>query len=296
MYQAYWQLDARPFDHSADARFYFPGPSQQAALLKLRYVVENRRGAAVLAGESGLGKTLVAQTLVRQLGDSFRPRVHLVFPQMPAEQLLAYLADTLTRRASEEIPTRSVSEGARVRSVSEGRLAPTIDQSLRRIQDTLTDHAKSGRHAIIVIDEAHLLSDSRSLETIRLLLNFEHDAQPLATCLLVGQTGLALDVQRLPQLDERLAVKCLLNRLTVEETGAYIQHRLAAAGAKRPIFDPSAIEEIHQLTHGIPRRINRLCDLALLVGYGEELRSLGKSQMQAIYEELIGASPTIAAA
>jgi general secretion pathway protein A len=278
MYQAYWQLDARPFDHSADARFYFPGPSQQAALLKLRYVVENRRGAAVLAGESGLGKTLVAQTLVRQLGDSFRPRVHLVFPQMPADQLLAYLADTLTRRASE------------------GTSTPSIDQSLRRIEHTLTDHAKAGRHAIIVIDEAHLLRDSRSLETIRLLLNFEHDAQPLATYLLVGQTGLALDVQRLPQLDERLAVKCLLSRLTAEETGAYIQHRLAAAGAKRPIFDASAIDEIHQLTHGIPRRINRLCDLALLVGYGEELRSLGKSQMQAIYEELIGASPTIAAA
>lgn len=294
MYQAYWQLDARPFDHSADARFYFPGPSQQAALLKLRYVVENRRGAAVLAGESGLGKTLVAQTLVRQLGDSFRPRVHLVFPQMPADQLLAYLADTLTRRASEGPSTRSVSEEIPTRRASEG--TPSIDRSLRCIQDTLTDHAKAGRHAIIVIDEAHLLRDSRSLETIRLLLNFEHDAQPLATYLLVGQTGLALDVQRLPQLDERLAVKCLLSRLTPEETGAYIQHRLAAAGAKRPIFDASAIEEIHQLTHGIPRRINRLCDLALLVGYGEELRSLGKSQMQAIYEELIGASPTMAAA
>jgi general secretion pathway protein A len=283
MYQAYWQLDARPFDHSADARCYFPGPSQQAALLKLRYVVENRRGAAVLAGESGLGKTLVAQTLVRQLSDTFRPRVHLVFPQMPAEQLLAYLAEqiagsTLTRSASEGIST------------------PSIDQSLRRIEHALTEHAKAGRHAIIVIDEAHLLRESRALETVRLLLNFEHDAQPLATYLLVGQTGLALDVQRLPQLDERLAVKCLLSRLTVEETGAYIQHRLTAAGTKRPIFDPSAIEEIHQLTHGIPRRINRLCDLALLVGYGEELRSLGKSQIQAIYEELIGASPTIAAA
>jgi type II secretory pathway predicted ATPase ExeA len=275
MYQVYWQLDARPFDHSADARFYFPGPSQQAALLKLRYVVENRRGAAVLAGESGLGKTLVVQTLMRQLGDTFRPRVHLVFPHMPAEQLLAYLAEQITGQTT---------------------AGGTIDHNLRRIEHVLTDHAKAGRHAIIVIDEAHLLRESRALETIRLLLNFEYNAQPLATYLLVGQTGLALDVQRLPQLDERLAVKCLLSRLTAEETGAYIEHRLAAAGSKRPIFDASAIEEIHQLTHGIPRRINRLSDLALLVGYGEELPSLGKSQIQSIYEELIGASPTIAAA
>lgn len=276
MYEPYWQLDARPFDHSADARFYFPGPSQQAALLKLRYAVENRRGAAILAGEAGLGKTLVAQTLVRQLGDTFRPRVHVVFPQMPPEQLLAYLADQLTGMAA--------------------AATPAIDHSLRRIERTLADHAQAGRHAIIVIDEAHLLRESRSLETIRLLLNLEQHAQPLATFLLVGQTGLALDVQRLPQLDERLAVKCLLSRLTQQETSAYIQHRLAAAGAKRPIFDASALDEIHQLTHGIPRRINRLCDLALLVGYGEELRTLGRSQVQAIYEELVGATPVLAAA
>jgi general secretion pathway protein A len=281
MYESYWQLDARPFDHSADARFYFPGPSQQAALLKLRYVVENRRGAAILAGEAGLGKTLVAQTLVRQLADSFRPRVHLVFPQMPPEQLLAYLAEHLIGSSG---------------LASTNLAAPSLEQSLRRIERTLADHAQAGRHAVIVIDEAHLLREARSLETIRLLLNLEHHAQPLATFLLVGQTGLALDVQRVPQLDERLAVKCLLSRLTKDETAAYIQHRLAAAGAKRPIFDASAIEEIHLLTHGIPRRINRLCDLALLVGYGEELRTLGRSQMQAIYEELVGATPVAAAA
>src|SRR5918996_3550679 len=105
MYLAHWSLAARPFENSSDARFYFPGPSQQAALLKLRYAVENRRGAAILAGEAGLGKTLVAQTLVRQLADTFRPRVHIVFPQMPPEQLLAYLADQLTGTAGLTSPS-----------------------------------------------------------------------------------------------------------------------------------------------------------------------------------------------
>jgi general secretion pathway protein A len=276
MYEPYWQLDARPFDHSADERYYFPGPSQQAALLKLRYVVENRRGAALLAGEAGLGKTLVAQMLLRQLGDAFRPRVHLVFPQMPPEQLLAYLADQFTAA----VPAGS----------------QTIGNSLRRIELGLIEYAKTGHHAILIIDEAHLLHESRSLETIRLLLNLEYNAQPLATILLVGQTGLAVDVQRLPQLDQRLAVKCLLARLTADESKAYVQHRLTAAGAKWPIFDNEAIHEIYRLTHGIPRRINRLCDLALLVGYGEELKTIGRPQVEAIYEELMGASPTLAAA
>jgi general secretion pathway protein A len=268
MYEPYWQLDCRPFEDTADARFQYPTPSQRGALLKLRYALENRRGAALLAGESGLGKSFVAQFLLKQLGEHFAPRVHVVFPQMPADQLLTYLADQLTGQNS--------------------ALNATIDQSVRRIEHCLRDHAKAGRHPVIVIDEAHLLAGAHSLETIRLLMNFQHEGLALASYVLVGQTGLAISVQRLPQLDERLAVKCLLARLSRDETGGYIQHRLAAAGAKRPIFDASAIEAIFQLAHGIPRRINRLCDLALLVGYGEELRTLSASHIESIHEELIG--------
>src|SRR5204863_9599111 len=100
----------------------------------------------------------------------------------------------------------------------------SIDDSLRRIESGLAEHSKAGKHAVVIIDEAHLLKETRSLETIRLLLNFERAAQPLATFILVGQTSLALDVQRIPQLEERLAVKCLLARLTLDETHSYIQH------------------------------------------------------------------------
>ena len=265
MYESHWQLAARPFDHSADARFYYPGESQQGALLKLRYALENRRGAALLTGAAGLGKTLLAQTLTRQLGESLSPRVHLVFPQMPAGQLLAYLADQLGAGGG---PTL------------------TIEQSLRRIETRLRENAKAGKHAVIVIDEAHLLDDSQALETVRLLLNLEQDARPLASFLLTGQTSLLLAIERRPDLEERLAVKCLLRRFKPEETMGYIQYRLTAAGAKRSIFTDGALEAIHQETLGIPRRINRLCDLALLVGFAEELSSIGPDQISAISEEL----------
>jgi len=274
MYQSYWQLDARPFEHTSDARFHYAAESQRGALLKLRYVLENRRGAAVLAGESGLGKTLLAQKIVSELDASFAPRVHLVFPQMPADQLLAYVADQLTGQYTP--------------------LATTIDQSVRRIERLLQANAQAGKHAIIVIDEAHLLNNRQSLEAIRLLMNFEHDGQPVATFLLAGQTGLVLAVRRLPALDERIAVTCVLTRLSADETGRYIQHRLTASGAKRTIFESSAIQTIHELTHGIPRRINRLCDLALLVGYGEELRSLAGQHIESIHQELIGSSAAAA--
>src|ERR1700704_2803088 len=125
MYESHWHLAARPFDHSADARFYYPSESQQGAILKLRYALENRRGAALLAGAAGLGKTLLAQTLVRQLGESVSPRVHLVFPQMPPEQFLAYLADQL-----------GVGEA--------GTASLTIEQSLRRIEARLRENALAG--------------------------------------------------------------------------------------------------------------------------------------------------------
>src|SRR5688572_3145700 len=270
MYQSYWQLDSRPFEHTSDARFHFAAESQRGALLKLRYVLENRRGAAVLAGESGLGKTLLAQKLIAELDASFAPRVHLVFPQMPPDQLLTYLADQLTGQYSP--------------------LTATIDQSVRRIERLLIANAQAGKHAIIAIDEAHLLTDRRSLEAIRLLMNFQHNGQPAATFLLAGQTSLVLGVRRLPPLDERIAVTCVLSRLSADETGRYIQHRLAAAGAKRTIFEPSAVDTIQQLTHGIPRRINRLCDLALLVGYGEELQTLTGQHIESIHQELVGAA------
>jgi type II secretory pathway predicted ATPase ExeA len=274
MYQAYWQLDCRPFEHTIDARFHYAAESQRGALLKLRYVLENRRGAAILAGESGLGKTLLTETLLRELGASFAPRIHLVFPQMPPDQLLTTLADRLSGQNSP--------------------LTGTIDQSVRRIERALLEGARAGRSAIIAIDEAHLLRDTQTLDVIRLLMNFQHEGQPLATLLLTGQTSLVLGVRRLPSLDERISVTCILNRLSAIETRQYIEHRLNAAGAKRTIFDHSAMETIQQLTQGIPRRINRLCDLALLVGYGEELRVLTGEHIESIQKELLGISSAAA--
>jgi type II secretory pathway predicted ATPase ExeA len=270
MYESYWQLDSRPFEHTSDERFQFAAQSQRGALLKLRYVLENRRGAAVLAGESGLGKTFLTHKLFGELDASFSPRIHIVFPQMPADQFLTYLADQLTGQYS--------------------ALTVTIDQNVRRIEKFLIANCEAGKHALIGVDEAHLLANSHSLEVIRLLMNFEHDGKSLATFLLTGQTGIVLAVRRLPSLDERIAVTCVLNRLTATETKLYIEHRLTAAGSKRTVFDPSAVEMIHQLTSGIPRRINRLGDLALLVGYGEELRTISGPHIESIHEELIGHS------
>jgi general secretion pathway protein A len=271
MYESYWQLAQKPFENCCDPRFYYPDESHQAALLKLRYAVENRRGAALLAGASGSGKTLVVGMLRAMLGDSCSPFVHLVYPQMPCEELLAYLAGELAGTLEPQ--------------------TPSLQQSVRGIERFLAGNAQQGHHAIVVVDEAHLLGDSRTMEALRLLLNFQPEGQQGLTLLLVGQPGILPILDHLPQLEERLAVKCLLRPLNLQETTEYVAHRLQAAGATRTIFDPSAIETLHRLTHGIPRRINRLCDLALLIGYAEERATIGGSQIEAISDELVNVAP-----
>src|SRR5271169_449554 len=95
MYESYWQLRQKPFDNSADPQFYYPGESHQSALLKLRYAIENRRGAALLAGAAGTGKTLLTAMLQQMLGETFSPFVRLVYPQMSTAELLSYLAGEL---------------------------------------------------------------------------------------------------------------------------------------------------------------------------------------------------------
>ncbi|MEQ8791727.1 MAG: AAA family ATPase [Pirellulaceae bacterium] len=271
MYEAYWQLETKPFENTSDARFYFPGEAHQGAMLKLRYAIENRRGIALLAGASGLGKTLLVQALAKQLDDCHRPLVHLVFPDMPPAELLAYLCDELSG-------TRS-------------RTAPTIAQSVRGIELALSDAAEQGRHPIIVIDEAHLLRDSAALDTIRLLTNFERNGKPAMMLLLVGQPSLLPALDRMPDLDERLGVKSLLRPFTCDETKGYVNHRLTAAGAARTIFREDALDAVHRFSHGNARRINRLCDLALLIGYAEEQPTLGAAQIEAVAEELVAVAP-----
>jgi general secretion pathway protein A len=270
MYESYWQLDQKPFENVADPQFYFPGETHQAALLKLRYAVENRRGGALLSGAAGTGKTYILSMLRQSLGETYTPFVHLVYPQMTPAELLAYLADEFDGGTNTGM---------------------AVHESIRRIQRALGEIAAQGRHAVVAIDEAHLLESSQMLETLRMLLNFGPDGKSGMTLLLVAQPGILPILDRTPQLEERLGVKCLLRPFTASETGQYVAHRLQAAGATQPIIAAEAVPTLFELTRGIARQINRLCDLALLVGFAEEQQTLSAAHFEAVCRELVAVVP-----
>jgi len=162
---------------------------------------------------------------------------------------------------------------------------------VRRIERRLISNSRRGRHAVLVVDEAHLLDGQSTLEALRLLLNFELEGAPALTLLLVGQPALLPTMDRMPQWEERLAVKCLLRPFGESETAAYVEHRLRAAGADRAIVEPEAMSALHALTHGVARRINRLCDLALLIGFAEERTTLSAGHFEAVCHELVAVAP-----
>ncbi|TWU27832.1 ExeA family protein [Bythopirellula polymerisocia] len=271
MYEEYWQLETKPFEPTSDRRFLFPCPAHTSALHKLRYAVENRRPAALLAGTAGIGKTLLWHTLEVQLGESLGKRAHLVFPLMSSREMLAFLAEQL---------------GAPLHDTR-----PTVEESLNALQTVLVENRERGKLAIFAVDEAHLLEDAGLLEPLRLLMNLRDGYEPLFTLLLIGQVAALSTMERANDLDERLEMKVLLKPFSSEETAGYIEHRLVAAGATRPLFTSQALELAHQLTGGIPRRINRLCDLALLVSFAAQESQIDGAQLRAVQSELLTLAP-----
>ncbi len=270
MYNKHWQVNERPFENRVESKFYYPAETHQAALLKLHYAIENRRAAALLCGPSGMGKSLVVDALQSQLPDSFRPIVHIVFPTMHSDQMVRYIVNHVDPASAEQ--------------------TKETWSDLARFEAFLRNSIDADQHPVIVIDEAHLLEQHELLEPLRLMLNIaaaDSAGESAWTLVLVGQPTLLSHVERYHALDERLSVKCMLNRLLQEETAAYIQHRLRSAGAKHDnVFEVAAVERIHILSQGIPRRINRLCDLALMVGYAEDLNIITADTIDSVHGDL----------
>ncbi|MGV3484048.1 MAG: ExeA family protein [Planctomycetaceae bacterium] len=274
MYEAHWNITHRPFENWGDSRYYFPSEVHQAALLQLRYAIESRRAAVAVCGDSGMGKTLLVDTLIEQLNENDSPVARIVFPHLSGEQLLGYVADELT---GESGPSDE---------------SPRI--TLRRLTQFLQSNVEQGKHAVVIVDEAQVLTQNDQLETLRLLLNLQHDrnrAESALTLVLAGHTTLLTQVERCRALDERLSAKCILNRFTSDQTADYIAHRVSVVGGDaEQLFSADALELLHLRSAGIPRRINRLADLALMVGFAEDIHRIEVAHIENVHQELVASA------
>ena len=252
MYEAFWGLQEKPFENTPDPKFLYRSPSILEVYAKLLYTLRSNRGAAMLTGDSGCGKTLMARALIQELNPDHTEVALLNNPCDTPQQLVWEVLYQIGKDIPSEEP----------------------HQNLHRLNELLYETFSAGRETVVVFDEAQLLEDPRILEQVRLMLNFQLNDAFLLTLLLVGQAPLSERVRSIPQLDERLSARAILKPLEKEEVGAYISHRLDIAGRSDPLFSPGAIELISHYSGGIPRRINRICDTCLIIGYSRTLKSV----------------------
>jgi general secretion pathway protein A len=256
MYEAFYGFREPPFRVTPDPRFLYRNAAIEEAVAALTYGVEQRKGFLSLVGEVGTGKT----TLLRHLLDSVTPStrtVLLLYPTVQFEEMLVYILQELG------IPT----DGA-------GKLV-----LLQRLHEFLLEHTSAGGNAVLLIDEAQDL-DARVLEELRLLSNLETGTQKILQIVLAGQPELERKLAQadLRQLRQRIALHVRLRTLSPAEVGAYIRARLELAGARdAAIFTPDALARVAEVTQGIPRVVNVLCDACLVAGYASETRPITRA-------------------
>ena len=257
MYEAYWKLKEKPFRNTPDPKFFFNSSQHEDALLKLTYAAAESMGAAMLTGVFGCGKTLLGQALLRDLGPDRYRIAFINNPQISSPELL-----------------RSVVRNLKATELPQKMTELMSDALLEVLQDILINNMRDGKETIVIIDEAHIIKDDDIFESLRLLLNFQLQNKFLLTLFLFGQPELQEKINNYKQLEQRIAMRCHLDRFGEKETISYIQHRLKVAGREDQFIEPSALKLIHEKTGGIPRRINHLCDLSLLTGFGRKAEKI----------------------
>ena len=250
MYLDFYGLFEEPFATSPDARFAYLSSGYRAAIEKTLDAVERSRGLAVILGEVGTGKSTLSELLYKRLRNN-------------ANYMVAIVADP------------STTPGWFIRNIlkeygQEGK-GRTLDELKNDFKDFIFHQTQElGKTMVVLVDEAQTM-ESRTLETLRLILNFERGSQKLLQVIVLGQDELKDKLRRKENIANRITAVSQLQPLDPKETGKLIEWRLHIAGRDAPLFTPAAVQAIYDGTMGVPRRICIVANEALNLGYKSEV-------------------------
>ncbi|MCX5680005.1 MAG: AAA family ATPase [Candidatus Omnitrophica bacterium] len=266
MYEKYWGLTEKPFENTPNPRFMYYSKKHEEALMRLLYAIKEEKGAAMLTGEYGSGKTALSRIVIDELiKDKIYEAALITHPQLtPVE----FIQEIIYQLKNEHV------KGSK-------------PQLLHMMQDIIYKNFNEGKKTVILIDEAQIIKNKETFEEVRLFLNFQLNDRFLITLVLIGQPELLAKIRSIPQLKQRLGVKYHLSGLNNVETAEYIKHRLSVGGSKMEIFTQEAVEVIYEYSKGLPRSINNVCDMCLLIGFGQEAKVVDKELAQKVVTDLM---------
>jgi len=262
MYESFYGFRERPFDLTPNPRFLVMTDVHREALSNLEYGIASRTGITLLVGDAGTGKT----TLIRTALERQPSRVHCVHLQNPA----------LTRAEFVEMLAWRFELSDRAR---ESKTALLLE-----LEEVLRKRVEAGESTVLLIDEAQSLPRD-ILEEIRLLANIETSERKLLSVIMAGQPEVTslLNDDSLRQLKQRVALRCELRPLTLQETAGYIAGRIRSAGGLgAQVFTREAVTLIHERSRGIPRTISVICDNALLTGFAIGQRPINSATVREV--------------
>ncbi|MCP4670995.1 MAG: AAA family ATPase [Desulfobacula sp.] len=264
MYKQFYGFQEKPFNLVPNPAYLFLSSKHANALTFLEYGLTEKIGFVMLTGEIGIGKTTIVRYLLNQIESDMD--VAVIFnTNVLSDDLINLILSEFEIEYNENISKA---------------------KALEILYEFLIEKYAKGRKVLLIIDEAQNLT-KEVLEEIRMLSNLQTDEEMLLQIMIVGQPELRDKISdpKLEQFAQRIAVSYHLSAMTLDETGEYIAYRTKKAGGNQDLFSLNSVKKIFEISNGIPRTINLLCDASLVYGYADEKEQIDSSVIDQVVQE-----------